>query len=128
MKKYLQAVGIWIFIIPLAILNGGLREYVLINLGSMALPISGLILCVCIFIVAYFFIPRIKNCKNVDYIMFGVIWFVLTNLFDFSMILSEGGTIFDLLQMYDFTTGNLWILVVIVTTISPYLVSRLKQQ
>lgn len=26
MKKYLQAVGIWVCIIPLAIINGGLRK------------------------------------------------------------------------------------------------------
>ena len=42
MKKYLQAVAIWFLIIPIAILNGVLREKVLIKLGIAALPLSGI--------------------------------------------------------------------------------------
>lgn len=62
MKKYIYAILIWILIIPIAILNGGLREHVLNKLGDIALPLSGIILSVCIFIVAFLFIPKIKNC------------------------------------------------------------------
>ena len=51
-KKYAQAVLIWILIIPLAILNGGLRENVLNKLGDIALPLSGIILSLCILLVA----------------------------------------------------------------------------
>ena len=54
MKKYLQAVAIWMIIIPIAILNGALRESVLIKLGAIALPLSGIILSFCIFLVAFF--------------------------------------------------------------------------
>ena len=36
-------------IIPIAILNGGFREYVLVKLGIMARPLSGIILSICIF-------------------------------------------------------------------------------
>ena len=32
MKKYIMAVFIWIMIITIAILNGGFREYVLVDL------------------------------------------------------------------------------------------------
>ena len=46
-------------IIPIAILNWGFREYVLVNLGVLALPLSGIILSVCIFIVAYLLVPII---------------------------------------------------------------------
>lgn len=49
MKKYTYALGIWVIIIPIAILNGGFREYVLVNLGGLAYPLSGIILSVCIF-------------------------------------------------------------------------------
>ena len=40
MKKYAIAFLIWVMIIPIAILNGGFREYVLVNLGMLALPLS----------------------------------------------------------------------------------------
>lgn len=74
MKKYLQAVAIWFLIIPIAILNGGLRENVLIKLGTAALPLSGIILSLCIFVMAFLFIPKIKDCKKTDYIFIGIIW------------------------------------------------------
>ena len=124
MKRYLQAISIWFLIIPLVIVNGWLRETILIALGKAALPLSGLLLCVCIYIVALLFIPKIKNCKPFDYIAFGVIWFMMTNLFDLFSILSDGGTIQELFQLYDVTSGNLWIAVVATAAVSPYLVYR----
>lgn len=126
MKKYIQAIGIWFLIVPLAILNGGLRESILVKLGSIALPLSGIILSICIFVVALLLIPKIKECKSKDYIIFGIIWFVLTNLFDLLMYISEGKGINELLNSYNFLNGNLWILVVITTFVSPIIVSKIK--
>ncbi len=127
MKKYIQAVGIWILIIPLAILNGGFRENVLSKLGSIALPLSGIILSVCIWVVAFLLIPKLKNCKSIDYVFIGFVWFALTNLFDLVMILSEGGSFGELLNSYNFVTGNLWIVVVLTTLVSPIVVAKLKK-
>ncbi len=126
MKKYIQAIGIWFLIVPLAILNGGLRENILVKLGSIALPLSGIILSICIFVVALLLIPKIKECKSKDYIIFGIIWFVLTNLFDLLMYISEGKGINELLNSYNFLNGNLWILVVITAFVSPIIVSKIK--
>lgn len=65
MKKYVIVFLIWVMIIPIAILNGGFREYVLmVHLEILALPLSGIILSVCIFLVAYLFVPKIKGCKT----------------------------------------------------------------
>ncbi|MEE0265458.1 MAG: hypothetical protein UD936_07515 [Acutalibacteraceae bacterium] len=128
MKKYLSAIIVWILIIPLAIINGGLRENVLNNLGEIALPLSGIILSICIFGVAFLLIPRIKNCKKRDYFIIGAIWFILTNLFDLSMILSEGGSFTDLLKSYNFLTGNLWVVVVLTTLLAPVIVAKIKKK
>ena len=114
-------------IIPLAILNGGLRENVLTKLGAIALPLSGIILSVCIFLISYLLIPKIKNCKSKDYIIFGIIWFILTNLFDLFMYNSKKKNFYNLLNSYNFTNGNLWILVVITTLISPIIVSKINK-
>ena len=126
LKKYIQAIGIWFFFFFLAILNGGLRENILVKLGSIALPLSGIILSICIFVVALLLIPKIKECKSKDYIIFGIIWFVLTNLFDLLMYISEGKGINELLNSYNFLNGDLWILVVITTFVSPIIVSKIK--
>ena len=126
MKKYIMAILIWIMIIPIAILNGGFREYILVKLGILARPLSGIILSVCIFAVAYFLVPKIKNCVKRDYIIFGVIWFILTNLFDLVAYIKEGGGFADLLQSYNILTGNTWLLVVLTALFAPSLVIRIR--
>ena len=128
MKKYLFAFLIWVMIIPIAILNGGFRQYVLVKLGGLALPISGIMLSVAIFVVAYFMVPKIKNCAKRDYIIFGVMWFVLTNLFDLSAYIRDGGGFADLLYSYNFLTGNTWILVVLSALFSPMIVMKIRNQ
>ncbi|MBR1705483.1 MAG: hypothetical protein IJ721_01690 [Bacteroidales bacterium] len=72
-------------IIPLAILNGGLREYVL------------------------------TGCRKSDYVSFGIIRFILINAFDLMAYLRDGSGFSGLLHSYDFRTGNTWILLVLTT-------------
>lgn len=127
MKKYVFAFLIWVMIIPIAILNGGFREYVLVKLGGLALPLSGIILSICIFIVAYLLVPKIKNCVKRDYIFFGVMWFVLTNLFDLSAYIKEGEGFAGLLQSYNIFTGNTWLLVVLTALFAPMIVMKIKE-
>lgn len=126
MKKYIMAILIWIMIIPIAILNGGFREYILVKLGILARPLSGIILSVCIFAVAYFLVPKIKNCVKRDYIIFGVIWFILTNLFDLVAYIKDGDGFVDLLQSYNILTGNTWLIVVLTALFAPIVVMRIK--
>jgi hypothetical protein len=130
--RYIWAILIWVGIIPVAILNGGLRQYVLdVYCGSWSSPLSGLILALCIYFVAMWLVTKIKNCRRADYSVFGLIWFLLTNLFDLTMILRSGGEISAFLQMYDVMSGNLWIIVVASALLSPILAGRkamLKQR
>lgn len=128
MKKYLLAFLIWVMIIPIAILNGGFRQHVLVKLGGLALPISGIILSVCIFIVAYFMIPKIKDCAKRDYILFGIMWFILTNLFDLSAYIQDGGGFIDLIKSYNIFTGNTWLLVVLSALLSPMMVMKFRRK
>lgn len=128
MKKYLQAAGIWALIIPLAILNGGLREVVLAGLGRLALPLSGLILSGAILLVARLLIPRIAGCKRRDYLVFGILWCALTNLFELGMLLMAGGGLSDYLESFNFLDGNLWALVVLTSLLAPLAAQRWKEK
>ena len=128
MKKYVYAFLIWVMMIPIAILNGGFREYVLVYLGEFARPLSGIILSVCIFAVAYLLVPKIKNCVKRDYFFFGVMWFILTNLFDLSAYIKEGEGFAGLLQSYNIFTGNTWVLVVLTALLAPTVVVRIKDK
>jgi len=127
MRKYVIAFLIWVMIIPIAILNGGLREYVLVDLGVLARPLSGIILSVCIFAVAWFSVPKIKNCVKRDYIIFGVMWFILTNLFDLTAYIKSGEGFSGLLRSYNILTGNTWVFVVLTALISPMTVMKMRK-
>lgn len=84
--------------------------------------------CVCIFIVAYLLVPKIKNCVKRDYIIFGIMWFILTNLFDLSSYIKDGDGFAGLLQSYNIFTGNLWLLVVLSALFSPIIVMKIKEK
>lgn len=127
MKKYIQAALIWVLIIPLAILNGGLRERVLAKLGAAALPLSGITLSILVFAVAFLLIPKIKGCRRRDYFLFGAVWFGLTNLFELVLFTGEGGGFAALLRAYRFWTGDLWALVALTTFFAPAAVMRVRK-
>ena len=71
-------------------------------------------------------VPKIKNCVKRDYIFFGVMWFVLTNLFDLSAYIKEGEGFARLLQSYNIFTGNTWLLVVLTALFAPMIVMKIK--
>ena len=55
----LKSLPVWLSFIPIAILNGGLREYVLAKTigAEWALPVSGITLSVCIFLITWLLLP-----------------------------------------------------------------------
>jgi hypothetical protein len=76
-----KSILVWLSIIHLAILNGAFREAFLVPwLGeSYAQPVSGFILCLLIFTVSLFLIPRIGKGKPKTYWQIRCLWVVLTN-------------------------------------------------
>ena len=126
---FAKALMLWLAIMPCAMANGVLREIVTEPLlgSALALPLSGVLLCAMIFAIAYFFIPKIGKGTLATYIIVGMMWFALTNLFDFSVILASGKPISDFLAMFDITTGNLWSLVVVACLVSPVLAAKMRK-
>jgi len=124
-----KSILVWLLIIPLAILNGTLREAFLIPwIGeSYAEPVSVIILCLLIFIVSLVFIPRIGKEEQKTYWKIGILWIVLTIVFETILGLAMGNSFRELLKAYDITTGNLWLIVVIFMGIAPWLVAKIKR-
>jgi hypothetical protein len=120
---------IWVVMVILAIANGAFRDGVLApQLGhDLALPISGLSLAAVIFIATYMTFPLIgKNTMSVYY-MIGIQWVLMTLAFEFLFghyVLGKPWS--DIVQVFDLMSGNLFIMVLIVTLLAPYLVARLK--
>ncbi|MDR2915128.1 MAG: hypothetical protein LBV74_09900 [Tannerella sp.] len=120
---------VWLLIIPLAILNGGLREKVIIPLigTGYGYPISGILLCLLIFIICLIFIPRIGKGTSKNYWQIGLLWLLLTIAFETIFGLFSGNTFSELLKAYNITTGNFWLLVVLFTGIAPWLAAKTRK-
>lgn len=93
----------------------------------MALPLSGLSLSLFIFLLAWFTLPWIGVLESSRYAMIGILWLLMTLLFEISFgRLVAGRTWTELLGAYNFMTGNLWDLVLLSTALSPYLAAKLR--
>jgi len=124
----LKSLLIWLSIIPLAILNGGLRQYVITPLAGnkIANPVSGLILCILVFIVSFIFIPRLGNGTKMTYIKIGILWVFATILFETVFGLLSGKSFNEIFNAYNVTTGNLWAVVVIFMGFVPIIIAKVK--
>lgn len=124
----LISTGIWICFIPAAILNGGLRDKFLNHaMGERyATPVSGILLCIFILIITRLLLPHIGPLSGKERCCTGLLWTLLTVTFEFTFGLAAGNTLNELLAAYNPTTGNLWLLVVITTFLSPFASSRLR--
>lgn len=123
-----KSIFIWLSIIPLAILNAGLREKVLTPLigAEYSLPISGITLIIFIFIVTFILLPKLGKGKPKVYWQIGFLWIMLTLIFETCMGVLMGKTFEQIINAYDITNGNLWLLVVIFIGFAPRLVAHIK--
>lgn len=129
--KIMKSLIIWICFIPAAILNGGLREYVLVPVigQKWALPASGIILSGLIFLITWFMLPRlIKDNIRTERWLMGIVWALLTVIFEFVAGLSGGNNIQELLAAYNPLTGNLWLLVLVTTFFAPVMESSMRRR
>lgn len=126
----LKSFIVWICFIPVAILNGGLREYVLVGLTGeeTALPISGILLSILIFLMTWLMLPRLtKDCSMKNSLAIGVCWALLTVVFEFAAGIAEGCTIAEILAACNPLTGNMWVLVLAATLFSPVLLKVIRR-
>lgn len=123
-----KAVLVWLVILALAVLNGLLREALLIpNLGAVPGTVTaGVLLCGIVFAATYLLLPRVGARGVGQFLAIGAAWLVLTLVFEVSFGLSQGVTLATMLTAYTFTGGNLWPIVLLVTAVSPWLVARLR--
>ena len=115
------AILAWIVIIPLAIANGLLRQFVLApSLGiGLAQPISGLVLILLIAGVARGLVRRVGARRYRVWLTIGLGWGLATFGFECSLLFMSGGGLSDLAAQYNFTDNNLWPLVLLWTITAP---------
>ena len=127
----LKAIGIWGVILVCAVLNGAVREAILVpNLGQpFALVLSGLLLSGCILAVSWALVPKLGELQSWHCLYLGLFWLCLTLVFEFGFgRLLQHRSWSELLEAYTFKNGNLWPVVLVVTLISPLLAVRLQSK
>jgi hypothetical protein len=123
----LKALALWFAILGLAMLNGAVREGLLIPvMGSFgAFIASGALLSACIFAVAYLAAPWYGRLASTQWLLVGLFWLVLTLAFESSFDrLVQGKSWRELWEAYTFAGGNVWPLVLVVALLSPWLAAR----
>lgn len=126
---WFKAAVLWLAILVLAILNGILREKVLIPaLGSFAgLIASGAVLSLCILLVAFVAAPWYGRLNSRQWVSIGLFWLLLTVSFEFSFgRLVQHKTWAELFDAYAFRGGNIWPLVLAATFVSPWLAAKIR--
>ena len=126
---FFKASLIWLAIACLAVLNGILRQQLVAPmLGSgLALPISGITLSLMVFLVTYIFIGFFRTTEPADYFLIGAQWVVMTLAFEFLFgHFVVGKSWGQLLQTFNIAQGDLFLVVLVVSLLSPYAAARIK--
>lgn len=124
-----KAFAIWLGILVLAIANGALREAVLVPaMGrTPGLVFSGVLLSILILAVAYLALPWLGAMPAARTIAIGIGWVLLTLAFEFTfgrLVLGKPWS--EILSAYTFKDGDIWSIVLLVTTAAPYVAARIR--
>lgn len=126
---WLKATVVWAIILVLAIANGTLRERTLLAcFGTFyAFVTSGVLLSICIFTIAFIAAPWYGSLSSEQWWLIGLFWLFLTLLFEFGFgYFIQQKSWIELLHAYTFERGNIWPVVLIVTTVSPWVVAKFR--
>lgn len=130
MQVLIRGFLVWLLFIPLAVLNGVLRDLLLTPaLGDTAgRALSSVSLSILIFSLTLLLVGKLGAGTRRDYLAVGVSWLVLTLLFEFSFfVLVMGHPMNELLGDFDLFRGRLWLLVLATTFVSPLLAARVRK-
>ena len=131
MKTIFIYAACWIGMVVLAILNGIMREslYKQYMHELTAHQVSTLILLILFGIYVWFLtgLRPLESAKQA--LLIGVMWCVMTVVFEFVFGHYVAGHPWSkLFQDYNLVKGRLWSLVLIWTTIAPYIYYRIRSQ
>lgn len=125
-----RACAVWLLLLIVAVLNGTVRQAFLVPaFGEHAgHVVSTLMLSTLIFVVAWLLFAWLDIVTPSEAWLVGGLWLILTIAFEFlAGHFLFGAPWSKLLADYDLTHGRIWILVLIVTAITPWLLFRIER-
>ena len=120
----LYPLGVWVLMAVLAVLNGIFREIVPIpRIGSYPGHVlsTGLLVLAILAVSALFFGWVPIRYTQVQLVLMGAVWVVMTVGFEFLVGYAEGTPVSVTLGQYDVLAGELWIAVPLTLLLAPLL-------
>ncbi len=128
MSVFTKYLLLWFPMLFIAILNGTLREFVFRKFtGELtAHQLSTITLLLFFSIYIHFVVIKIPPGSSLNALLIGLMWVVLTLLFEFGFGRYRGNSWETLLHDYNIVKGRLWVLIPIWVAITPYLFYKLR--
>jgi hypothetical protein len=118
----------WLLFIPIAVLNGVVREAVYKSFtGELAAhQISTVIAALAFFILAYIRLRNhLQGVNGKSLLLIGSMWLIMTVLFEFALGRFVTGASWDkILYDYNILEGRIWVLLLITLLITPFIVKQ----
>lgn len=124
-----KSTGIWLLIVVMAIFNGLFREKILVSLigTDLALPLSGLLLSILVFLVSFTLITFLDFSTASVLFVIGGFWVLLTLSFEFLFgHFVVGKSWQEIMQVFNILEGDFFLLVLIVTALSPWMAAKAR--
>lgn len=126
-----KAVLVWLLMVLAAMANGLVREQLLtVLLGpQLALPVSGVVLSVLILAITLLCLPLIRAGSAAGYLAIGLLWLILTVAFEVLFAHFGAGKSWpEIREVFDFRSGNLFIVVLLVCTLAPWTAAKIHKE
>ena len=123
---YVRAILAWILFIPIVFMNAAFRELVYKPFTGelLAHQVSTITGSVAFFLLAYFLLRHyMYNTPNDKLLFIGLMWVVLTIVFEFSLgIFVTGASWNEMLNDYNIGQGRIWIFFLVIILITPFVI------
>jgi len=131
LNLFLKVAMIWFIIVIVAVINGIFRESILVPYfgEAVALPASGITLAIIIFMIIYLSFKLFSKNKYLSYLYIGIQLVTMTLVFEFVFghyVIGKSWS--ELLQVFNILEGDLFILALLVSLLSPLLVAKIKKR
>ncbi|HET7319868.1 MAG TPA: hypothetical protein VFK23_12080 [Nitrospirota bacterium] len=120
----------WFGMMVLAIVNGGLRDFAYkAYVGDLPAHQISTVVLLALLAGYIWFLTRIWPIKSARQAwIIGVMWFLMTEVFEFGMGLAQGDSWSELVYAYNVFAGQVWILIPLWVLVGPYLFFRFVQK
>jgi len=125
-RIYFRAILTWLLFIPIVFMNAAVRELVYKPFTGelLAHQVSTIKGSVAFFLLAFFLLRHyMYNTPNDKLLFIGLMWVVLTIVFEFSLrIFVTGASWNEMLNDYNIGQGRIWIFFLVIILITPFVI------